>query len=364
MDIKEVASVLKEPDMFNFEKRLREALHELSLKRVKSVITKVLLEESRKDLNQALLVKYDLERRLDKVCRELEESRVQLELAVSAGRKWEEEREAIPLHRAQLQATSAERDTLKEQARTLQFANVELKRRVEELEGQVHCLSSFQNGTITLQTKVEEVIREVKRQSQSLSQDQKRLERSVKAASNLGARLELTTRHNGCMQEKMKEQIRKMEAKVIALATELDCLKQSSSTEPVEQNAKEQEGIHFNEWKSSLHEMESRLQSSEECRKKLQRAMESALEISAKLEKESKKLKEENVHLSESNQKAESHLKELQESHLKRKINCKDEEVQVDCLFIRVSCSEDSNATSLKVEPLAKEVLEEKKLEE
>ncbi|XP_046390546.1 myosin-2 heavy chain-like isoform X2 [Ischnura elegans] len=357
MSIKEIASHIKEPDMYNFEKRLREALHELSLKRG-------LLEESRKDLNQALLVKYDLERRLDRACRELEESQVQLELAVSAGRKWEEEREAVPLHRAQLQAAVTERDALKEQARTLQFENVELKRKVEELEGQVHCLSSFQNGTIALQTKVEEFIREVKRQSQCLSQDHKRLERSVKAAASIGARLELTVRHNNCIQERMKDQQRKMEAKTIALSTELEKVKSDSPSADHDSSKKEAQGIHFDEWKKSINEMENRLKSSEECRMKLQKTLDSAIKMSVRFEKESKALKEENSQLMQLKQAAESHLQELIDKPPKRDIPTKDEEVQVSCPSVEIPTPDYANVTSSSIEQLQCYRAEEKKMEE
>ncbi|KAG8229490.1 hypothetical protein J437_LFUL010065 [Ladona fulva] len=295
MNEKDSSSLIRDTDMYNFEKRLRETLHELSLKRG-------LLDESRKELNQAFLVKYELERRLDRACREVEESRVQLELAVSTGRKWEEEREAVPLHRAHLQAAITERDSLKEEARSLQLENVKLKRKVEELEGQVHCLSTFQMTTNTIQSKAEETIREVKRQVNNLVQDHKRLELTVKTSSNLSNRLELATRHFNCIHEKLTAQLKKMEANTVSLT----CIK-----------------LKF--WKTSLSEMESRLKTSEDNNNKLQQALKSALETTEKFRMEAKEREKESKEMRDAKESIEQQLVEL--NRLKQQ---KDKEVQVE----------------------------------
>lgn len=70
------------------------------------------------------MARHELDRSLDRACRENQEVQLQLELANGALRRWEEERggvrETASRQRVQLDAALAERDMLKDQARDLQ----------------------------------------------------------------------------------------------------------------------------------------------------------------------------------------------------------------------------------------------------
>ncbi|XP_067002139.2 paramyosin [Anabrus simplex] len=310
-----------DPDIFNFERRLREILHELNLKRA-------LLDDSRRELNEAVLAQHELERKLDEERRDSQETRLQLEQTTSAARRCEEEKNAVmeglARQRVQLEAVTKERDALRDQARTVQLENLNLKRTVEEQEDQLRCQQAFQESNISCQNKVREAMMEVHSQLQKLEEDHKYLARTVEAANSLSSRLQMNAKHYSCIQEKERQQMRHLEQTVVALRAEVDKLQETQKPATMERSYEDV----ISSLEATVTEMKARLEAEYEGSNKLNAALaealktvsqsqsheaaasQKALELSEELEKE----RERAIHLEGDNASLQHQLEILQET--------------------------------------------------
>ncbi|XP_049832090.1 golgin subfamily A member 8Q-like [Schistocerca gregaria] len=263
--------MLEEPDALNLERQLREILHELQLKRCQ-------VEEGREALHQAVLIQHELERALDSEKRNNEEMQAQLEIAMAAAHKWEEERsslqQAASRHRLQLETTLQERDALRDQARAVQLENVKLQHAIDEQDRQLKCQLAYQENCVTRQNKLADSVRELRSQMQKLEEDYHRLQSSVEATKKLSSQVQLSAEHITFLHEKEKSKTASLERKIVALEVEIQKLQSEKNIN---------NGLPYTDFQKteiaqiSAHELQSQLSAERDGNAQLQAALEDAL---------------------------------------------------------------------------------------
>ncbi|XP_046467679.1 centromere-associated protein E-like [Neodiprion pinetum] len=198
-------------DLAKMEHLLRDKLIELQMK------TKN-LEELQRELAQARQSLYEMERQAEDERRQSELMRAQLDFAMAAARRWEEEKTVNRCQQIQSTMYSEtvirERDSLLHQTKNLQLENMMLKQKIQEIETINAIRGPIEENFMEMKNKVSLIINTATSEIEKLHRDLENLQISVNAANKLNGRLQAAGMCRHAIEEKYRARIRELENKL------------------------------------------------------------------------------------------------------------------------------------------------------
>ncbi|KAK9508428.1 hypothetical protein O3M35_005990 [Rhynocoris fuscipes] len=269
-------------DLTAYEGKIKEKLFELQMKRGT-------LSEIRSRLNEGLIEKYNLERTLEDIKRDSEETKIQLDVAVQAARRGESDRannrEAFARQSVQLEAVIKDRNILQEQIRKMQVENGNLKREVEEYEEKfryhVHLKETYQTKENQWRSYLDTLQTEIK----SLEEAQRRLKEMTCSALCISKKLIFHVAHQKTVIAETINEKNKLETDIVSLTAELERIKLQNFIKDGTDSKHSGNILHLEQWKSRQQEMESRLKQSEKEILQLEESLSKALISTTQLQK-------------------------------------------------------------------------------